>query len=283
MRLLLILGLLLFNLQAKSLFTNEIQRESSIYIDNLKNLLLSTQKTRGLTNSYLHGNTAALLLIYGNRSDMKRAIGKMESTSLASDPVINTRASSISKSLIKLNNIALKQDAKKSFSDYTEQVEQILMLAQTVNQRNAKKLNPFARKDSSVMMETMLPLTEHVGQLRGFGAGLAALGKITKSDVEKIYFLTQQVISTNKSLQKQMTTLRASYSSKLPNTISNELDTINRLVQDYTSLASRKLLKSPKSVDSNIYFDKGSEVISAIIKAYHSLNGAIEEDSKGWF
>lgn len=283
MRLLLILGFLLFNLQAKSLFSNDLQKESSIYIDNLKDLVISTQKTRGLTNSYLHGNTASLLLIYGDRNDIKKAIGKMESTSLAADPVINNRASSISKSLIKLNNVALKQDAKKSFSEYTEQIEQILMLAQTVNERNAKNLNPFAKEASSIMMGTMLPLTEYVGELRGFGAGLAASGKVTKSDVQKIYLLVQETTSTNDSLQKQMTTLRTAHSSSLPKNIGVELNTIDKLVKEYTTLASRKLLKTPKSVDSDIFFDKGTELISKIIETYNTLNGAIAEDSKGWF
>jgi len=282
MKLLLILGLLLFNLQAKSLFSNDAQKESSIYISNLKELILATQTTRGLTNAYLNGNTASLLLIYNSRSNIKKAIGKMESTSLATDIVINTRASDISKALIKLNSIAFKQSPKKTFSDYTEQIEQILMLAQTISQRNTKDLNPFGREASVIMMENMLPLTEYVGQLRGFGAGVAARGVVVRSDIEQIYLLVNEVTTLNTTLQEQMGGLIAKYSAKLPSSIKTEVATINKAVKKYQFLASKTLLKTPKKVDSDLYFEQGTELIEDIVKAYNTCNRAILEDSKGW-
>ena len=282
MKLILILGILLFNLQAKSFFSNDAQKESSIYISNLKELIISTQKTRGLTNAYLNGNTASLLLVYNSRSNIKKAIGKMESTTLATDVVINTRASDISKALIKLNSVAFKQDPKKTFSDYTQQIEQILMLAQTISQRSTKDLNPFGKEASLIMMESMLPLTEYVGQLRGFGSGLAAKGVVKKSDIEHIYLLVNEVTTLNGTLQEQMSKLIAKYSDKLPNSITAEVSNIDKAVQKYQFLASKKLLKSPKEVDSDLYFEEGTALINTIVKAYNSCNGAILEDSNGW-
>ena len=282
MKLILILGILIFNLQAKSFFSNDAQKESSIYISNLKELIISTQKTRGLTNAYLNGNTASLLLVYNSRSNIKKAIGKMESTTLATDVVINTRASDISKALIKLNSVAFKQDPKKTFSDYTQQIEQILMLAQTISQRSTKDLNPFGKEASVIMMESMLPLTEYVGQLRGYGSGLAAKGVVTKSDIEHIYLLVNEVTTLNDTLQEQMNGLIAKYSDELPKSISIEVSNIDKAVQKYQFLASKKLLKSPKEVDSDLYFEEGTELIDTIVKAYNSCNRAILEDSKGW-
>jgi len=282
-RILLLIMFLIFNLEAKSLFSNESQEDSSVYISNLKDLLIATQKTRGLTNSYLNGNTETLLLIYSTRSDMKKAIGKMESTALAADPVINNRASSISKALIKLNRKAFKKQAPEVFEAYTEQIEEILMLAQTVNQRTAKQLNDFGKEASSIMMETMLPLTEYVGRLRGFGAGLAAKNEVTKSDIEKVYALSSEVKRLNTTLLEQMSKLTASYSNKLPNTLSAEVAAIDKTVKEYTYLAEKKLVKHPEQVDADEYFEKGTELIELIIKAYNSVNHAVLEDSKGWF
>jgi hypothetical protein len=282
MRLILIIGFLLLNLQAKSLFSNDAQKENSIYISNLKELILATQKTRGLTNSYLNGNTAALLLVYNSRSDIKKAIGKMESTTLATDVVINSRASDISKSLIKLNSVAFKQAPKKTFSDYTQQIEQILMLAQTISQRTSKDLNPFGKEASSVMMNDMLPLTEYVGQLRGYGSGVAARGVVKKSDIEQVYLLVNEMTTYNNTLQDEMSNLLNKYSGKLPKSLREELVNINKQVEQYQYLASKKLLKSPKDVDSDLFFEKGTMLIKAIVKAYNSCNRAILEDSKGW-
>jgi len=286
MRILYILMALLvftFNAEAKSFFSNDNQADSSVYIANLKDLLIATQKTRGLTNSYLNGNTETLLLIYNSRSDMKKAIGKMESTALAADPVINSRASAISKALIKLNNTAFKRKAPEVFAAYTEQIEEILMLAQTVSQRTAKSLNQFGKDTSSVMMESMLPLTEYVGRLRGFGAGVAARHKVTKSDIEKIYALTNEVKRINATLAEQMTQLTNRYTGQFPSTIDSEMVAIDKAVKDFTYLAEKKLIKHPESVDPDDYFSQGTHLIDLIIKAYNTCNNAILEDSKGWF
>jgi hypothetical protein len=282
MRLFLLILLLLANIQAKSLFSNEEQANTSKYIESLKNLIIATQKTRGLTNSYLNGNTAAMLLVFANRDDMKSAIGNMESLPLATDPVINARATAISQALIKLNRKAFKQEPQKTFSAYTEQVEHTLMLAQSVSKRFAKDLTPFGKDISSVMMEVMLPMTEYTGRLRGLGAGIAAKGKVTKSDIENIQALAYELQSLNKKLQNKMTQIVAKYPNELGSNINNELAVINKGVKSYTGFAQNKLLKNPTKVDPDKYFDQGTALITAIIKAYDTSNKAILENSKGW-
>ncbi len=283
MRSLLLILLLIFNLQAKSLFSNEEQANTSKYIESLKNLILATQKTRGLTNSYLNGNTAAMLLVFANRDDMKAAIGNMESLPLATDPVINSRATAISQALIKLNRKAFKQKAQTTFAAYTEQIEQTLMLAQSVSKRFAKDLTPFGKEISSVMMEIMLPMTEYTGRLRGMGAGIAAKGKVTKEQIQDMKALSYELQSLNKKLQESMTQLIAKYPNQLPQQINSELTAINKGVKAYSASAEKKLLVNPKEVDADKYFDNGTKLISAIIKAYDTSNKAIMEDAKGWF
>ncbi len=282
MRSLLLILLLIFNLQAKSLFSNEEQANTSKYIESLKNLILATQKTRGLTNSYLNGNTAAMLLVFANRDDMKAAIGNMESLPLASDPVINSRATAISQALIKLNRKAFKQKPQITFAAYTEQIDQTLMLAQSVSKRFAKDLTPFGKEMSSVMMEIMLPMTEYTGRLRGMGAGIVAKGKVTKEQIQDMKALSYELQSLNKKLQESMTQLIAKYPNQLPQQINSELATINKAVKAYSASAEKKLLVNPRQVDADKYFDNGTKLISTIIKAYDTSNKAIMEDAKGW-
>jgi len=283
MRSLMLIVILILNLQAKSLFSNDIQVQTSKYIDNLKDLIIATQKTRGLTNSYLNGNTAAMLLVYSNRDDMKQAIGNMESFKLAADPVINARATKISEALVKLNHKAFKQKPQKSFSDYTEQIGQTLMLAQSVNKRFSKDLTPFAKKSSYIMMEIILPMTEYTGRLRGFGAGVAAKGEITKKGIENINILAYQLQSSNSKLQEEMRQVLSKYANKLPHNISSKLSLLNKDVQKYTLLATQSLVSQPKEVDPDTYFDKGTALISDTIKVYNALDNAILKDSRGWF
>ena len=273
---------MLFSLEAKSLFSNTQQADSSVYIGSLKDLVIATQKTRGLTNSYMNGNTAALLLVYANRQEMKKAIGTMESLPMAADPIINSRATTISQSLITLNNKAFKQKPSVAFSNYTEQIAQALMLAQTVSKRSSKELNPFGQEASAVMMEVMLPMTEYVGQLRGFGSGLAAKGSRSEDELAKILVLVNEVKTLNIKLQSDMNRLISKYPSKLSSSISNEVLAVNQSANSYTKFAQREFSKNIKNIDPNIYFENGTKLISKIIKAYNTNNSAILEDSKGW-
>ncbi len=282
MRIFLISLFLMFNLEAKSLFSNSEQADSSVYIGSLKDLVIATQKTRGLTNSYLNGNTAALLLVYANRKEMKKAIGTMESLPMAADPIINSRATTISQSLITLNNKAFKQKPSVAFSNYTEQIGQTLMLAQTVSKRSAKELNPFGQEASVVMMEVMLPMTEYVGQLRGFGSGLAAKGSRSQNELAHVLVLVNEVKTLNTRLQADMDRLISKYPGKLSAAIGTEVSAINQSANSYTKFATSKFSKDIKNIDPNTYFENGTDLISKIIKAYNTNNDAILEDSKGW-
>ncbi len=278
----LLIALFAFSLEAKSLFTNTQQADSSVYIGSLKDLVIATQKTRGLTNSYMNGNTAALLLVYANRQEMKKAIGTMESLPMAADPIINSRATTISQSLITLNNKAFKQKSSTAFSNYTEQIGQTLMLAQTISKRSAKELNPFGQEASAVMMEVMLPMTEYVGQLRGFGSGLAAKGERSENELAKVLALVHEVKTLNTKLQSDMNRLISKYPGKLSSSISSEVSAINQSASSYTKFAQSKFAKDIQNIDPNTYFENGTKLISKIIKAYNTNNSAILEDSKGW-
>lgn len=284
MRFLILALFLVFNLEARSLFSNDNQADSSIYIGSLKDLMIATQKTRGLTSSYMNGNSGALLLIYNARNDMKKAIGIMESTDLATDPVVSTRATNISNALVKINSKAFKMKPAEAFEKYTQQIQEILMLAQTVSTRASKDLNPFGKQASSIMMDSMLSLTEYVGQLRGFGSGLAAKGKISTADSEKIYLLISQVKNLDSQLQSQMKDLITKYSDKFPKGIASEVSAINDDIQAYISYTHQFFTqKNITKVGADSYFITGTRIISQIIKVYDMTNKVVLEDSKGWF
>ena len=283
MRTILIVMLLLFTLNAKSLFSNEEQVENSKYIGALKDLILSTQKTRGLTNNYLNGNTVALLLVYESRENMKKAIGTMESLPLASDPVISKRATDISQSLIRLNRKALRKKPDYVFNQYTELIEQTLMLAQSVSKRGAKELNPLGRELSKVMMEVMLPLTEYVGQLRGLGSGILAKRKITKTEYVQIQAISNEVKRYTVMMLKQVRKIRSKYGKSCDPTVKIKLTRMESASNKYLILANKEILKKGKiSYDTDKFFEQGTELIAMIIDIYDATNKVILKDSKGW-
>lgn len=284
MRIFLLIMILIFNLQGKSFFANSDQEDNSKYIGALKDLIISTQKTRGLTNSFLNGNTTSLLLVYSHREEMKKAIGTMESLPLAADPIINNRATSISESLIELNRKALKSDAPTVFEKYTELIEQTLMLAQTVSKRGSQDLNPLAQKLSTLMMETILPLSEYVGQMRGMGSGILAKGQITNVQDAQMLAIINEIGRLSTYLVTTMKTIAAANGSKFDPSLESKLTTIERFSKKYVSLTKEEILQKINiDYDPDTYFDKGTALISVLIDVYNIDNKVILDDSQGWF
>jgi len=284
MRILLAAAVLAFNVEAKSLFSNDEQKSNSKYIGALKDLVISTQKTRGLTNSYLNGNRSASLLIHSNKRDMKKAIGIMEGLPLAEDPNIGDRADEISQSLIKLNNIAFDQKPAKTFKDYTAQIEQILMLAQTISKKGSKDLNPLGKDASVVMMEVILPLTEQIGKMRGMGSGVVARGKITEVQKFAILSMIDEIESLENQLQSDMNTITSKYSDNYDSNMRRALSKVHKDISNYVTTTKTKVMSPTVSKDCNAgnFFNKGTEIISTLIKIYDLNNKAILNDSKGW-
>jgi methyl-accepting chemotaxis protein len=284
MRIFLVIALLILSLQAKSLFSNKEQESNAKYISELKNLVIATQKTRGLTNSYLNGNESALLLIQANKRDMKKAIGEMESLPLSSNPIISSRATSISQALIRLNSKAMTQKASTTFKAYTEQIEQILMLAQTVSKQGSSQLNKLGKEASSIMMESILPLTEQIGRLRGMGSGIIAKKSMKDTQKYAMVAMISEIEDLESKLQAQMSLITASNSEYYSTTVTTDLQKLDKAVKEYVSLTNSKVIAShgASGYSASEYFDKGTDIISTLMLIFDANKKAIVSDSKGW-
>jgi len=284
MRIVLIIALFIVSLQAKSFFSNKEQESNAKYINELKNLVIATQKTRGLTNSYLNGNESALLLIQANKRSMKKAIGEMEALPLSSNPIISSRATSISQALIKLNSKAMTQKASTTFKSYTEQIEQTLMLAQTVSKQGSQDLNKLGQEASAIMMETILPLTEQIGRMRGMGSGIVAKKAMKDTQKYAMIAMLNEIDDLESKLQAQMSLITASNSEYYSSTVAIDLQKLHKSVKDYISLTNTKVISSTvaRGCSSSEYFDHGTDIISILMLIFDANRKAIVSDSKGW-
>lgn len=255
---------------------------NSTYINSLKDLVVATQKTRGLTNSYLNGNESALLLIHGNQRDMKNAIGVMESLPLASNPIVMDRATNISQALIKLNNKAFKLEPSVAFDSYTEQVEQILMLAQTISKQGSQDLNPLGKEASALMMEVILPLTEQIGRMRGMGSGIIAKGSIKNNQKFAILAMLSEIEDLDSKMQTDMRTILAKNKDKYDSGIDRNLISAQKSILEYTNVTKNSVLQDSSSLNADDYFTQGTDIISMLINIFNSNNKAVLADSKGW-
>jgi hypothetical protein len=157
------------------------------------------------------------------------------------------------------------------------------MLAQTVAKQGSKDLNQFGKNASVIMMETILPLTEQVGKMRGMGSGIVAKKSITEAQKFAISSMLSEINNLESSLQSDMSSLVASNGSLFDSTVKRNLSQLHTLVKEYTDLTNKKVLASnPGHCESSKYFNYGTDIISTLINIFNSSNKAIMKDSKGW-
>jgi len=274
--------MLVISVYAKALFSNSQQADASEYMGALKDLIVATQKTRGATFGYLNGNTSALLLIYEYRSATKKAIGTMESLPLSSEPVVNARATAISQSLTRLNSIALKMKAEDTFDQYTENIGHSLMLAQTINKKGFDDLNDFGKLTANVMLESILPLTENIGQLRALGTGSAAKGTMSQEKMVQMQALIKEIKKINDKFQGDERYIYTNYQNQFKTDVNMKMQRIQSSIDNLISVTQKKIFKKKITTNPSRYFSLATDVISDVVVVFDINNRAIVSDSKGW-
>jgi len=282
MKIFLVLALLLFNLQAKSLFTNNEQKDASKYLMAVKDLIVATQKTRGATLSYINGNDSALLLVYNFRNAMNKAIRKMNALPLANNPTISSQATSLSTALVQLNSKAVKMSSENAFDAYTEKIQQALLLAQSVSAIGSKDMSAFGKKVSGIMMETILPLSEWMGELRALGSGVTAKGTASKKVKIKMQILVNKITQLEQTLQSQMQSVVSENPDFYSVNINRRLSAADKAIMKYITITKKYIIKNKVKYNPDDYFSVATDAISSIIVIFDADNRAINEDAKGW-
>jgi methyl-accepting chemotaxis protein len=282
MRILLVMAVFVLSLQAKAFFSNSNQAEASQYMNALKDLIVSTQRTRGATASYINGNEAAIDLVYNHRSGMKKAIGEMESLPFAQNPVINARAASVTSSLISLNNKALDLTSKESFDQYTENLSQALMLAQTVS-KQFKNLNDFGKEAVDLMLNVILPLSEEMGQLRALGSGAAARKSLTKKQRAHIKAKLNNIRALSATLQANGSALYSKYKEAYSTDITSRLMQASAAANGLIRLTQDEILNADKiTYNSSRYFGFATNAVDDVVIIFDINSRAVLKDSDGW-
>lgn len=266
MKVILIVLLLLINVNAESFFSNKKQENGSSYILSLKDLIVATQKTRGLTNSYLNGNSDVLATIKKHQNEMKEAIGQLEASPMVSDPTIEFYTVTISKELTLLNETAIKMDPAKAFTNYTDQISTLIEWAKIVSYRSKITRNSLGQEITDLLTKVLLPMIEDIAQVRGIGSGVIAKGKIDKEEIGKILALSADVNTLREKMEEKMQEILTEYSTVYNDDTYKAVDFISKKIEKYMNSTANMLISSPNNVDSDQYFKDGTAIINMLLK-----------------
>ncbi len=197
-KVLLLIWIMVTPMMAFSLFEEEPSDKVYLHlISSVKDVVISTQKTRGLTNSFMNGNVAAQLLVYAQREEMMKDLDTLKKVSTEAKLSKNYRAEmdTLIKNLKKLNKKALKKNAADVFDTYTQLIESWLVLNGKIIDARFKGGKQDIYVAVKMLNSTLLPLTENIGKLRGMGSGIAARGHCKAKEIPEMQsFITNKAI-----------------------------------------------------------------------------------------
>lgn len=288
MKIFLFVLLMLTSVWAKPIFTNDEQADTSDYISSLKDLLVATQKTRGMTYTYLKGDDSVVFKVMDYHKEMKEALLKLEVSELGGDKALKNREQRLSETLIRLNKKSMKMEPEEMFTEYTIAIENILVLANLAQMQSSKHLNELGKLSVENLLKTALPLTEKIGQLRAYGSGgLVVLNsgkELDPMELHKIKILLKEIEQHLRDFETGATAVSAHYSSELDSELKqilnknrDDLDILTTLTNDIY------IQKKPHTIRPAQYFSLATTTIDDLLLVFELQNRAIKASSEGWF
>ena len=249
------------------------------YVSKVMKIIVSTQKTRGMTNAFLNGKRTLKAKIEMQRETTDKAYADLFAFDRQLDGALNStkKLQTIQAGSISINRRAFGQRAKQTFSEYTDLVEELLAFTIYISDQSNLTLDPNIETNylKTILTSNIPLMTEALGKTRGKGSGLAAKGAV--SDKDRITLLTFLSIikSNNRAVKNSL--LRIYDEAK---DIRSELDPLysdlDQSVNAFITLTNNKLLfVQGTMVESSSYFAAGSDVIAKALSLYDAVDKSL--------
>jgi len=268
-KIILLIWILVSPMMAFSLFDEKASdKEYLQLVTLLKDITIDTQKVRGLTNSFNNGNVAAQLLVYGQREALAKDIEKIEAlmAKVNVDASISKEAKALAKKLRKWNSKAFRKESSVVFASYTTIIESWMRLNGTVIKTYFKKSDAKVYMALTMMNQTLLPLTENIGKLRGMGSGIVARGSCNEKETPKMKLFASNI-------EKYRVEMQAYFKKNGCRRFSTrKLAQFDVKIADYTTLVNQKVIgQETITLDANKYFDQGTACIGDVVSIYDAM------------
>ncbi len=270
-KILLLLTAMFLSLSAVSL------DEKIDYLDNVKELVTLTQKMRGDTNVYIKGGHVVVSDIEDDRDNVAISLRDLHRKFDTVDVSIDDEFAQLNLYMQSLNDVASELDNMITFRAYTLLIKEMLTLGGKVQKNFFMNDTDQHKRAAAVMMNDILPMTDHIGVLRGLGSGISSSELSNEDENTCIKDHISSTLDTLDNLILKMSVLRSSYPKSYPKNLDAQLEKYRQDVKHYVQFVEEKLLESEngkeenKRVDSYDFFSQGSSLINKTLH-YYEMN-----------
>jgi len=248
------------------------------YLESIKDVVVAAQKTRGGTYNFLNGSDFAQFGVYEQRTKMKQGFKALNRQYKVVGPKIDKEFDKLYKQMKSLNKLAFELDPLTAFKAYSMLINKMIHLGDTAQAQLYAKSNKFDKKASKIMMSDILRLTEGLGKLRGLGSGIAARRECEDEEVDYMRVYVNEIQKSMNKLVNSMVVMNKSYGKKYPKGLNEKLTQYRKDVDYYIAFANDRLIEKENiSVNSNEYFDRGTDLISGALDFYEMNAKALKE------
>ena len=248
---------------------SQLEIKGAKLLPDLKQLLVDTQKLRGLTAIYQNGNTSLLSKVNAQqvivKADLEKASNSVLSANLKETVPLYTQLSSQLNSFMQNYNT---QNSQTVFQKYTDIVNDELAFIVKVGDMSNLILDPDL--DTFYLMDAVinkLPhLTEDLGKARGMGSAVLAKKAITLKHKLSLTKSFGGIVNTLSALASGLDSAY-SFNPNLKQKTNPTLKVLQTIVQRYNK-HTEQIIDENFSLSANQYFQEGTTAINKTILLY---------------
>jgi len=242
-------------------------------LPDAKELLINTQKLRGLTAAYQGGAESFLSKVNNQSNILKEILLKLEKTvKNAKLKEVDNSFSSVKSQLLNTISSALSKSKKQTFKDYTSVIKAELALIIKVGDMSNLILDPDL--DTFYLMDLVvnkLPLiTEATGKARGVGSGVLTSKNINEDMRIKLTVFMATIKNNLESVESGLKSAY-SYNKELQNIIDPEFTRLSSKVDVFLKRIDN-INNNKFDIDAKTYFESGTSVINDTVALYDLSN-----------
>jgi len=255
--------------------------EKIAYMDNVKELVFLTGQMRDDTHVFNRGGYISSEEIDKDRDEVTTSLRSLRHKFNTVDIKIDDEFSQLNLYMQSLNEVVPDLDAMTTFRAYTLLTREMISLGQKVQYKFFFNESTRNQRVSSVMIDNILPVMEHMAVLRGLGSGVAVCGDCSDSEGEELKAYVVKVLDAVDGLTLEMEALKWEYSALYPDVLDAKLRTYQKKVRQYIHLVESKLLDTDQvKLDQYDFYADGSSLIDQTIEFYKINEAILKEHSE---
>lgn len=245
------------------------------FIQAIRPLLVDLPQHRGMTNAFLLGDTSFKSKIASKQNDIDQALAHLNKLSHELNNSLETDeyVTNLNNQWSNIKTISSTLSAERSFELHSSTVSYLQELLAHVADTSEMTLSAdeISIHLTSALITRLPVVIEAMGQARGIGSGVAAIGSSTEEQKIKLAVLSDRIKLNNHFLQKELHSV-LEHDSELNQSMGQIIDQNQEGIYNFTQLIKSELqAKRSPTISAEQVFTSGTMAINSAFNLFDKI------------